>query len=185
MKSLLSDVASFHRACGVPVLVSPQIPPRKRIDLRIELIREEVDRELIPAMRTGILSEIADAMADSIYVIVGAALEYGIPLDQVWREVQHANMSKVDPKTGVVRRRFDGKILKPDGWVAPDIAAILAPVSVIRYLAYANSSVSVYAERKWLDYRKEQLNENHSTAVREIQRQIDDGTLIVVREEAA
>jgi predicted HAD superfamily Cof-like phosphohydrolase len=71
------------------------------------------------------LPDIADAIADSIYVLVGTALEYGIPLDRVWNAVQAANMAEVDPVTGLVRKRTDGKILKPDGWLPPDIAGIL------------------------------------------------------------
>lgn len=125
MKNLLNDVAAFHRACDVPILDAPQEPHPDRVNLRIELIDEEVNRELLPAMRAGDLEEIADAMADTIYVVVGAALEYGIPLDRVWDAVQRANMSKVDPVTGMVRRRADSKILKPNGWQPPNIRAAL------------------------------------------------------------
>jgi predicted HAD superfamily Cof-like phosphohydrolase len=77
-------------------------------------------------MQIGDLVGIADGIADSVYVLVGTALEYGIPLDRVWGAVHSANMAKVDPVTGKVRKRFDGKVLKPDGWKRPDIAAILA-----------------------------------------------------------
>lgn len=126
MKNLLSDVSAFHAACNVPMLTLPAVPPEDRVALRKSLIDEEVNRELLPAMERGDIVEIADAMADSIYVIVGSALEYGVPLDRVWDAVQAANMAKVDPITGKVRRREDGKILKPPGWTAPDIAAVLA-----------------------------------------------------------
>lgn len=127
MRNLLNDVAAFHIACDVPIGSVPAIPPNDRINLRIELIREEVNRELIPAMEARDLPEIADAMADSIYVIVGAAIEFGIPLDRVWDLVQQANMAKVDPLTGKVRKRDDGKVLKPDDWISPNeaIAALV------------------------------------------------------------
>lgn len=125
MKDLMADVAALHRACDIPVLDGPAIPPPDRVALRKELIQEEVVRELLVAMDEGDLEKIADGMADAVYVIVGAALEYGIPLDRVWREVQAANMRKVDPATGQVRRRADGKVLKPEGWTPPDIAAAL------------------------------------------------------------
>jgi predicted HAD superfamily Cof-like phosphohydrolase len=130
MKKLMEDVKAFHLACDVPILGSPIVPDYDRKQLRINLIEEEVNKELIPAMLADNLLEIADAMADSIYVIVGAALEYGIPLDKVWEAVQRANMNKVDPVTGKVRRREDGKILKPDGWQAPDIEKILKEASL-------------------------------------------------------
>ena len=129
MKSLLTDVAAFHIACDVPVLSKLQIPSPERIMLRRNLIDEEVNKELLPAIDRNDLPAIADGLADAIYVIVGTALEYGIPLDRVWEAVQRANMAKVDPATGKVQKRADGKVLKPDGWKSPDVAAILARVA--------------------------------------------------------
>lgn len=114
------DVAEFHKACDIPILAKCGIPDAARVELRINLIQEEVNRELLPAMATDNLLKIADGMADAIYVIVGAALEYGIPLHRVWELVQAANMAKRDPMTGKVYRRADGKVTKPPGWVSPD-----------------------------------------------------------------
>jgi predicted HAD superfamily Cof-like phosphohydrolase len=62
------------------------------------------------------LAEVADGLADLIYVAVGAALELGIPLAAVWDEVHTANMRKT---TG--EKRADGKQMKPAGWVGPDV----------------------------------------------------------------
>src|SRR3954447_2825262 len=129
MKSLLTDVAAFYIACDVPVLSKLQIPSPERVMLRRNLIDEEVNKELLPAIDRNDLPAIADGLADAIYVIVGTALEYGIPLDRVWEAVQRANMAKVDPATGKVQKRADGKVLKLDGWESPDIAAILAGVA--------------------------------------------------------
>lgn len=120
MKNLLNDVAAFHKACDVPVLETPTIPPIARQKLRLDLISEEY-RETINALVNNNIEQIADGIADLIYVLVGTALEYGIPLDKVWDEVQRSNMMKVDINTGKVRKREDGKVLKPDGWKAPDI----------------------------------------------------------------
>jgi len=129
MIEAIKDVAAFHLACDIPILAAPTVPSPSRVDLRVDLIEEEVNRELIPAMRKGDLVEIADAMADSVYVIIGAALEYGIPLDHVWAAVQDANMAKVDPVTGKVWRREDGKVLKPPGWTPPDIRGALGLIT--------------------------------------------------------
>lgn len=125
MINILSHVAAFHTACDVPILSVPAVPPEDRVRLRVSLVDEEVNKELLPAMRSGNLVEIADAMADAIYVIAGSALEYGIPLYDVWAAVQTANMAKVDPATGRVRKREDGKVLKPEGWTPPDVEGIL------------------------------------------------------------
>jgi predicted HAD superfamily Cof-like phosphohydrolase len=120
MKNLLNDVAAFHKACDVPILEVPTIPPMARQELRLDLISEEY-RETINALGEANIVAIADGIADLIYVLVGTALEYGIPLDRVWNEVQRTNMTKIDINTGKVRKREDGKVLKPDGWKAPDI----------------------------------------------------------------
>lgn len=125
MISLLWDVRDFHTVCDLPILHNPMIPSPERVELRWKLVDEEVNKELKPAMDAEDLVGIADAIADSIYVLVGTAIEYGIPLDYVWRAVQAANMAKVDPATGKVRKREDGKVLKPEGWVAPDIKRII------------------------------------------------------------
>lgn len=124
MTVLLSDLRSFHNACDVPVLPTPQFPSQERIRLRDDILQEEVN-ELRDAISENDIVEVADALADIVYVTVGTALEFGIPLDRVWSEVHRSNMAKVDPVTGKVRRRSDGKVLKPEGWLPPDIKSAL------------------------------------------------------------
>lgn len=124
MKNLLRDVAAFHMATDVPILDRPAFPESERVALRENLHAEEYT-ELRDAIAARDMVETADAIADLIYVLVGTALEFGIPLDRVWDAVQRANMAKVDPATGKVRKRDDGKILKPDGWTPPDIEGII------------------------------------------------------------
>ncbi len=70
------------------------------------------------------LVNLAQELADILYVVYGAALEYGIPLDEVFDEIHRANMSKLDAD-GSVLRREDGKVLKGPNYKAPDIEAIL------------------------------------------------------------
>ena len=119
MRLLMSDVAAFYKACNIPVFNIPTIPADVRKALLIKLIDEAVIDELLPAMYAGDIVEIADAIADSIYVLIGTALEYGIPLDAIWAIVQRSNMQKADPTTGKCITRADGKILKPAGWKPP------------------------------------------------------------------
>ena len=120
MHTAFRNVAAFHKACDVPVRDEPSFPDDSRVDLRINLIEEEVVKELFPAIQARDMLKTADGIADAIYVLIGAALEFGIPLPQVWEMVHGANMKKVDPFTGKVTRRADGKILKPAGWVSPE-----------------------------------------------------------------
>lgn len=120
----LADVKAFHDACDIPTAPTPRLPAMARQELRAKLIREETT-ETLEAIATGNIAKIADGIADSIYVLMGTALEYGLPIHEVWRAVQQANMAKVDAETGKVIRRADGKILKPEGWQEPNVSAIL------------------------------------------------------------
>jgi predicted HAD superfamily Cof-like phosphohydrolase len=124
MKSLLDDVRAFHEAFGVDIRAAPGFPAPERVLLRKKLVYEEI-AEFSAACASGDLPGVADALADAIYVLVGTALEFGIPLDRVWDEVQRSNMAKADPLTGKAIKREDGKVLKPSGWTPPDIAGCL------------------------------------------------------------
>lgn len=125
MKQAIDDVTVFHEMCAVPVISIPKIPTLDRQLLRWRLIDEEVNKELHVAMDNGNLADIADGIADAIYVLIGTALEYGIPLESVWNAVQEANMNKKDPVTGLVIHNEYGKVIKPPGWKKPDIRAII------------------------------------------------------------
>ena len=118
------DVLTFMRI-GHPDKIGdhPSVPDAATIQLCINLIREEVQETMV-GIREGDLVEIADGIADSIYVLIFAAHAYGIPIEGVWNAVQRANMAKF-PGGKVLRRESDGKIMKPEGWKPPPIAAIL------------------------------------------------------------
>lgn len=124
MSRWVEDVTAFHLACDVPILDTPGWPGADRVELRERLLDEEYI-ELQSAIAARNLAHTADAIADLIFVAIGAALEFGIPLDPVWDEVQRSNMAKVDRATGKVRRRDDGKILKPEGWKPPEVERII------------------------------------------------------------
>lgn len=127
MKKLLEDVAAFHKATRNPVRGYLYILDKDRFVFRSHLIEEEMlefadaSDAYVNMPDTANIPAIAQEMVDLIYVLVGLALEMGIPLDKVWDEVQTANMRKVDPSTGKVRYREDGKVLKPKDWKEPDI----------------------------------------------------------------
>ena len=120
MRSIIEDVRAFHEALEIPVEAAPTVATRERRKLRSDLIGEEATETMIALEDPPDLVRIADGLADLIYVCVGAALEFGIPLDRVWNEVHRSNMAKIG---GPVRA--DGKRLKPEGWRPPDIAGVL------------------------------------------------------------
>ncbi len=110
-------VRDFHFRFGQPVQDSPTQVNPDRSFFRAKLKKEELG-ETIEAMAIGDMVEIADGLADQLYVILGTAVEYGIDLEPVFREVHRANMLKIANPDG-------GKVMKPTGWQPPRIADIL------------------------------------------------------------
>ena len=66
-----------------------------------------------------------DALLDFIVVTIGAIHSGGFDGEGAWREVMATNLAKIDRETGKVRKREDGKVLKPVGWTAPDLEPFL------------------------------------------------------------
>lgn len=118
----ISYVRRFHETYDCPIRDTPTLDPDSDF-LRISLISEELD-ELHEALNNEDLVGVADALGDLVYVVVGAALVYGIPLGEVMDEIQNSNMSKLDEQGNVIRRE-DGKILKGPNFVEPQLKEII------------------------------------------------------------
>lgn len=123
MKDAEHMIRTMCVAYGQPVRQTAELPKETERTLRKLLLMEEFD-EYLDAEKNDDIVEVADALADMCVIILGTAAAYGIPLAAVFEEVHRSNMAKVMPD-GTVKRRGDGKILKPDGWTPPDIAAVL------------------------------------------------------------
>ncbi|PSR08571.1 MAG: hypothetical protein DA408_21360 [Bacteroidetes bacterium] len=91
----LNQVAAFHRTFKHPIEPQPVIPAVERCQLRVALLREEL-QELEDAIAANDLVEVADALCDIQYVLSGAVLEFGLgdQFRQLFDEVQRSNMSK-------------------------------------------------------------------------------------------
>jgi predicted HAD superfamily Cof-like phosphohydrolase len=88
------------------------------------LITEEYT-ELSEAIAAGDPVETLDALVDILVVTIGAINSMGADGEGAWREVMASNLSKIDRQLGKVRRREDGKILKPEGWTPPNLKNFL------------------------------------------------------------
>lgn len=126
-------VREFHERFGAPVNDRPTWCGDAVHRLRVALIDEEL-AEFRNAGEAQNLVEIADALADLLYVVYGAGVTYGIDLEPVFREIHRSNMSKGDPE---VVRRPDGKILKGPNYQPPDVRALLEDQSRGRAAATA------------------------------------------------
>ena len=117
---------------------------------RLRLIFEEV-AELCEAIMDNDVAEVADALVDIEYVVVGSSVEFGLPHDRIWQAVHAANMGKFPECTachgrGLIKlhpfentcvchvcegkgrrllRDAAGKVMKPEGWKPADIRALL------------------------------------------------------------
>jgi predicted HAD superfamily Cof-like phosphohydrolase len=92
--------------------------------LYTNLITEE-HQELLEATLSDDREEQLDALIDILVVTVGAIHSMGADGEGAWNEVMRTNFAKIDPITGKVRKREDGKVLKPQGWTAPALAQFL------------------------------------------------------------
>jgi len=93
-------------------------------DLYRNLIAEEV-QELTEAVEEEDRVEQLDALVDILVVTIGAIHSMGADAEGAWQEVFQTNLAKIDPDTGKVTKREDGKVLKPPGWRAPKLAPFL------------------------------------------------------------
>ena len=117
MSNVFRDQAKFMNACGQTVGERNQ----DQFDLYLKLIKEEVD-ELQTAVDQNDRVEQLDALIDIMVVTVGAVQSLGVDGEGAWKEVMSTNFSKIDSLTGRVRKREDGKVLKPTGWQPPELA---------------------------------------------------------------
>ena len=110
------DQSRFMRACNQTVGAwnEPQF------NLYTSLIQEEVD-ELWVANAAADPKECLDALIDILVVTVGAIHSLGADGAGAWNEVMRTNFAKIDPATGRVNKREDGKVLKPEGWTPPEL----------------------------------------------------------------
>ncbi len=172
MNQMQKHVEEFHKAFGVPVNQTPQGIAPDRLLLRARLIFEEA-QETIEAMGCGVVYDrdndlvivagelgdknsvenVADGLADLLYVTFGACLEFGIDIQAVFDCVHESNMSKMwtrkerqnheEPAYNFefvglpelnsdkpdercyIAKRADGKIIKSPSYSPADIKSVL------------------------------------------------------------
>ena len=108
------DQEKFMRACDQTV----DRFNGTQFDMYCALIEEE-HRELKVALDNNDNVEVLDALVDILVVTIGAIHSAGFDAEGAWKEVMKTNFAKIDRETGKVRKREDGKVLKPIGWTAP------------------------------------------------------------------
>ena len=110
---MYKDVVKFIEACD-----QPKTP--ENADLYATLIDEEY-KEFDQADMVNDEVESLDACMDMIWVILGYCYMKGYDVQGAWNEVARSNLAKINPETGKVIKREDGKVLKPEGWTPPNL----------------------------------------------------------------
>ena len=112
-------------AFGQEVVTKPDWPEAKVMELRMDLIEEEVGEFNDACLNaSGSLVDIADALSDILYVVYGAGHSFGIDLDKCFDEVHRSNMSKLG-EDGKPIYREDGKVLKGENFSEPNLKEVL------------------------------------------------------------
>ena len=117
MTNPFRDQEKFMRACDQSVDSFDE----KQYNMYKALIKEEFT-ELQEAHD---MEAELDALIDILVVTIGAIHSAGFDGEGAWKEVMQTNFNKIDKETGKVRKREDGKVLKPLGWVAPNLTPFL------------------------------------------------------------
>ena len=121
--SNFNKVKIFMNTYGQDVKEKASFPEKKIVQLRIDLIEEELN-ELKEAINNNDIVEVADALTDILYVTYGAGHSFGIDLDKCFDEVQKSNMSKLG-EDGKPIYNDSGKVMKGPNYFAPDLKKII------------------------------------------------------------
>lgn len=135
MQEQLKAVEEFHNAFGELNGEEPCLISESQFMLRKSLIDEE-SSEYLEACWSGSIVDIADALGDQLYILCGTILKHGLQhkIEEVFKEIQRSNMSKLDIDGKAIINGYNGiddktrpigKILKGPNYSPPNITAIL------------------------------------------------------------
>jgi predicted HAD superfamily Cof-like phosphohydrolase len=120
MTNPFNDQAKFMWACEQTTTGFNEDQYRMYLNLIVEECKE-----LSEALEQNDKKEMLDALTDILVVTIGAIHSAGFDAEGAWNEVMRTNFAKIDSETGKVRKREDGKVLKPEGWQPPDLSQYL------------------------------------------------------------
>ena len=155
LKTNFQRVKEFMKSFGQEVKSKPEWPNDETMELRIDLIEEELG-EFKDAILSadGTLVDVADALSDLLYVVYGAGHSFGIDLDKCFAEVHRSNMSKLG-EDGKPIYREDGKVLKGPNFSEPDLERVMYEDE--------DETKSKTWQQLVMEEHMEYYNENHNT----------------------
>jgi len=126
MKKQLEQLLEFQRAYNSTRNSKPTLISEDDYVLRYKLGKEELI-EYFDACKDGDLIEVADALADQLYILLGTMISHGMQdvIEDIFNEVHRSNMSKLGPD-GKPLYREDGKVLKGPNYSPPNVSKYLS-----------------------------------------------------------
>lgn len=135
MQDLILKVKDFQQTFGQVVNRKPTLVDLELANLRFELMKEE-NEEYMQAVIDKDVVEVADALGDQLYILIGTILSHGMQevIVDVFNEIHRSNMSKLDEngkpiingQNGVLDiTRELGKVLKSPRYSKPNFDKIL------------------------------------------------------------
>lgn len=126
MKKQLQQLWDFQSAYNSTRNTKPTLITTDEAQLRYRLGKEELD-EYLEACNNNELIEVADALADQLYILLGTMVAHGMKdvIEDIFDEVHRSNMSKLG-EDGKPIYREDGKILKGPNFSKPNLTKYLA-----------------------------------------------------------
>jgi len=136
MDKLSIKVAEFHEKYGfsknkpitaeeslLPIVnqldeIAMEIIQNSDMSIRAHLIVEET-AELVTALANGDKIALLDALADLLYVTIGTAVTFGLPLTAAFNEVHKSNMTKS------IQQDRPGHPGKGKDYIAPNLDQLL------------------------------------------------------------
>lgn len=117
MTNPFRDQEKFMRACDQTV--------DKFDESQYKMYKDLIEEEFIELKDAYDMEQELDALIDILVVTIGAIHSAGFDAEGAWKEVMKTNFAKIDKDTGKVRKREDGKVLKPVGWTPPNLKPFL------------------------------------------------------------
>lgn len=125
MKEYIEKVSEFHKAFKIENNQKFGILLAKDYLLRYNLMKEE-NEEYLNACLEDNKTEIADALGDKLYVLLGTIIQHGFQdkIEDVFNEIHRSNMSKLD-EYGNPLYDINGKVKKSELYSKPDLTKII------------------------------------------------------------
>ena len=123
--TLIKDIDSFHKKFKFEKNDKVGIPDNNElVNFRTSFLMEEL-AEYTNAITKKDSAAALDALVDIVYIALGTAWLFNLPFEKAWDQVQKANMSKIRTKSKSKKRGTSFDVVKPKGWIAPDIEQII------------------------------------------------------------